>query len=36
VNKTIKVISQVSQTSGLDYAKFLEYGPVSRENPVCE
>lgn len=36
VNKTIKVIPQVSQTLGVDYAKFLEYGSVSRENPVCE
>ncbi len=36
LNKTIKVIPQVSQTLGVDYATFLEYGPVSRENPVCE
>ncbi len=36
LNKTIKVIPQVSQTLGVDYAKFLEYGSVSRENPVCE
>ena len=36
LNKTIKVIPQVSQTLGLDYDKFLEYGAVSRENPVCE
>ena len=36
LNKTIKVIPQVSQTLGVDYAKFLEYGAVSRENPVCE
>ena len=36
VNSTVKVISQVNQTLGLDYAKFLEYGAVSRTNPVCE
>ena len=36
VNKTIKVIPQVSQTLGVEYAKFLEYGAVSRTNPVCE
>ncbi len=36
VNKTIKVIPQVSQTLGVDYEKFLEYGSVSRTNPVCE
>ncbi len=36
LNKTIKVIPQVSQTFGLPYEKFLEYGPVSRENPACE
>ena len=36
VNKTIKVIPSVSQTAGLEYEKFLEYGPVSRENPKCE
>ncbi len=36
LNKTIKVIPQVSQTLGVDYATFLEYGSVSRENPVCE
>ncbi|MEM1400862.1 MAG: ABC transporter substrate-binding protein, partial [Pseudomonadota bacterium] len=36
LNKTIKVIPQVSQTLGVDYETFLEYGPVSRENPVCE
>lgn len=35
VNKTIKVIPQVNQTLGLDVDKFLEYGPVSRENPPC-
>ena len=36
VNKTIKVIPQVSQTLGVDYEKFLEYGSVSRTNPICE
>ena len=36
VNNTVKVIAQVNQTLGVDYDKFLEYGPVSRTNPVCE
>ena len=36
VNKTVKVTPAVSQTLGQDYDKFLEYGAVSRENPVCE
>ena len=36
VNKTVKVTPAVSQTLGLDYDKFLEYGAVSRENPACE
>ena len=36
LNKTIKVISQVSQTLGVEYDKFLEYGAVSRTNPVCD
>jgi branched-chain amino acid transport system substrate-binding protein len=36
VNKTIEVIPQVSQTFGLPYEEFLDYGPVGRENPVCE
>ena len=35
VNQTIKVISQVSQTFGLPYDQFLEYGQVSRTNPPC-
>ena len=35
VNKTIKVISQVSQTFGLPYDQFLAYGQVSRTNPSC-
>jgi len=36
LNKTIKVIPQVSQTLGLDYEEFLNYGQVGRENPSCE
>ncbi|MBO6838401.1 MAG: ABC transporter substrate-binding protein, partial [Alphaproteobacteria bacterium] len=36
VNKTITVIPQVSQTLGLSYEKFLEYGQVGRDNPSCE
>ncbi|MEM7520398.1 MAG: ABC transporter substrate-binding protein [Pseudomonadota bacterium] len=36
LNKTISVTENVSQTLGLDYETFLEYGAVSRENPVCE
>ena len=36
LNKTIKITQQVSQTSGLPYDQFLEYGAVSRENPSCE
>jgi branched-chain amino acid transport system substrate-binding protein len=36
LNKTISVTQQVSQTSGLSYDKFLEYGSVGRENPSCE
>ena len=36
LNKTIKVIPQVSQTLGLSYEEFLKYGPVGRENPLCE
>jgi branched-chain amino acid transport system substrate-binding protein len=36
LNKTISVTQQVSQTSGLPYDKFLEYGSVGRENPSCE
>ena len=35
LNKTIKVIPQVSQTLGLSYEQFLEYGQVGRENPRC-
>ena len=36
VNKTLEVIPAVSQTFGLEYEKFLEYGVVGRENPPCE
>ena len=36
VNKTIKVIEGVSQTFGVPYEKFLEYGQVGRENPPCD
>jgi len=36
VNKTISVTPAVSQTLGLSYEEFLKYGPVSRENPVCQ
>lgn len=36
LNKTVKVIPEVSQTFGLPYEEFLKYGPVSRENPACE
>ncbi len=36
VNKTIKVIPQVSQTFGMPYEQFLAYGQVSRTNPKCE
>ncbi len=35
LNKTIKVIPEVSQTLGVSYDEFLKYGPVSRENPKC-
>ena len=36
VNKTISVTKGVSQTFGLPYDEFLNYGQVSRENPSCE
>jgi len=35
LNKTIKVIPQVSQTLGVPYEDFLKYGQVGRENPSC-
>lgn len=36
LNKTIKVIPQVTQTLGVSYEDFLKYGQVGRENPSCE
>ncbi|UCE30454.1 MAG: ABC transporter substrate-binding protein [Burkholderiales bacterium] len=36
LNKVVEVIPQVSQTLGVPYEKFLEYGQVSRSNPKCE
>ena len=36
LNKTIQVTEQVSQTFGLPYEEFLNYGQVGRENPSCE
>ena len=36
VNKTIKVIPEISQTLGVPYDQFLKYGQVGRENPRCE
>lgn len=36
VNKTINVTENVSQTLGLSYEEFLDYGQVGRENPKCE
>lgn len=36
LNKTIKVIPEVSQTFGQPYDEFLKYGTVGRENPRCE
>ena len=36
LNSTIKITPRVSQTFGLPYEEFLNYGPVSRENPACE
>lgn len=36
VNSTISVTPQVNQTLGQSYEDFIAYGPVSRENPVCE
>lgn len=35
-NKVIKVIPQVNQSLGMDPAKFLALGPVSRTNPECK
>ena len=36
LNKTIKVIPQVTQTLGVPYDDFLKYGQVGRENPSCQ
>lgn len=36
MNQTIEVIPQVTQTLGVPYDQFLEYGQVGRENPSCE
>jgi branched-chain amino acid transport system substrate-binding protein len=36
VNQTVKVIPQVSQTLGVPYEEFLQYGAVGRENPACD
>ena len=35
VNQTVSVTKNVNQTLGVSYEEFLEYGPVSRENPSC-
>ncbi len=34
-NSTVKITPQVTQTFGLPYEKFLEYGTVGRDNPSC-
>lgn len=34
-NSTIKITPQVTQTFGLTYEEFLEYGSVGRANPAC-
>lgn len=34
-NKVIKVIPMVNQTMGWDRQKFLDLGPVGRDNPPC-
>jgi branched-chain amino acid transport system substrate-binding protein len=34
-NKVIKVIPKVNQTMGWDRQKFLDLGPVGRDNPPC-
>ncbi len=36
VNKVVKVIKGVNQTLGMDEAKFMAIGPVSRDNPECK
>ena len=35
-NKVVKVIPQVDQLMGMDEAKFMALGPVSRDNPDCK
>ena len=35
-NKVIKVIPKVNQTMGWDRQKFLDLGPVGRDNPPCD
>lgn len=35
VNQTVSVTKGVTQTLGQDIETFLAYGPVSRENPMC-
>jgi branched-chain amino acid transport system substrate-binding protein len=35
-NKVIKVIPKVNQTMGWDRQKFLDLGPVGRNNPPCD
>jgi branched-chain amino acid transport system substrate-binding protein len=32
----VKVIPQVNQLMGMDEAKFMALGPVSRDNPDCK
>jgi branched-chain amino acid transport system substrate-binding protein len=34
-NKVVKVIPSVNQTLGWDRKKFLDLGPVGRDNPPC-
>lgn len=36
INKVIKKTPPISQTLGMDRAKFLAIGPVGRDNPKCE
>jgi branched-chain amino acid transport system substrate-binding protein len=35
-NKVVKIIPQVNQLMGMDEAKFMALGPVSRDNPDCK
>ncbi|MGR3659788.1 MAG: ABC transporter substrate-binding protein [Paracoccaceae bacterium] len=35
-NSTVKITPQVTQTFGLSYEEFLEYGTVGRDNPSCK